>query len=171
MEQSRRAFLRTIATIAAAIPIFRADAAVRWASRTGTVIPAMLVHQEALAESRMFAAMWPQRTRQLDLGTDISQALFGSAAVDWARLPAPVVGLTTPETLFCLEQVAAACGVRTVARISTSEAGTPAIAIERLSAFLSMDSPWRPQEPVLNTAPDRWVAWLMAPRTALQLNP
>jgi hypothetical protein len=131
----------------------------------------MLVHQETLAESRMFAAMWPLRTRQLDLGTDISQALFGSAAVDWAQLPAPVVGLTTPGTLFCLEQVAAARGMRTVARISTSEAGTPAVAIETLSAFLRTDSPWRPQAPALNTAPDRWVAWLMAPRAALQLNP
>ncbi|CAN7740603.1 hypothetical protein LJR290_006478 [Variovorax sp. LjRoot290] len=170
MRANRRDWLQTVVAIATALPIAQAIGAHR-ASQSGPSVPTeLLLNEQALVESRLFAAAWRGGIQQINLGPSVDEALFGPHAVNWRRLRGPVIGLTTPATLFCLEQVAAADGVRTVARVAAPEAGAVAIAVERLRARLGAPSSWRPLEPTFDAAPYRWVAWLMAPRLALNLD-
>jgi hypothetical protein len=170
MRANRRDWLRTVAAIATALPIARAAGAWRVSQPGPAVPPELLLNEQALVESRLFAAAWAAGTQQINVGPNVDEALFGPRAVNWRRLRGPVIGLTTPATLFCLEQIAAADGVRTVARVAAPEVGAVAIAVERLCARLGAPSSWRPLEPTFDAAPDRWIAWLMAPRSALNLD-
>lgn len=170
MHANRRDWLRTVAAIATALPIARAAGAPH-VSQPGTAMPPeLLLNEQALVESRLFAAAWAAGTQQINVGPSVDEALFGLRAVNWRRLRGPVIGLTTPATLFCLEQIAAADGVRTVARVAALESGTVTVAAERLRVRLGAASSWRPLEPTFDAAPDRWIAWLMAPRSALNLD-
>ena len=171
MRTNRRDWLRTAAALATALSIAQATAGPRRVSHSGpAAAPELLWNEQALVESALFAAAWPGGTQQINLSPSVDEALFGPHAVNWRRLGGPVIGLTTPATLFCLEQIAAADGVRTVARVAALEGAAVGIAVERLRVRLGAPSSWRPLEPTFDAAPDRWIAWLMAPRSALNLD-
>jgi hypothetical protein len=170
MRANRREWLQTVAVIASALPIAHPTEARGIVPSGPAMRPVLLLNEQSLSESRVFAAAWPGRSQQLDLGPNVDDILFGPHAVNWHRLRGPVMGLTTPATLFCLEQMAAAAGLRTIARVAAMDAGTVARAVERLHARLGAPSSWRPMEPTFDAAPDRWVAWLMAPRLSMNLH-
>lgn len=121
---------------------------------------------------------------------DISQLWFGRMARSPAALSAPILGLTSAGSMYCIEELGARHGLRLLAAvyahsIDDSVAGDAAwlrgeIAAARRhgNAVLAlargapgMPAPGTPAERFARGGRDRLVAWIMAPSGANQAGP
>lgn len=166
---NRRSFMRVAVSMTAAFPF-----GVSWSrshsGEGGSAMPVVLLRQPALLQSRLFAEVWPGGAEVKDLGADLGDALLGMAAHDWRAVHLPIVGVTTPSALFCIEQTAAGQGLRTVMRQIDCLQGSTAVleAARSLKQVLTHEESWRALPPMTDTHREGdLVYWLMAPSAYL----
>lgn len=166
---NRRSFLRAAVSMAAAFPLGEAWAE-NHSSAGGSALPVMLLRQRTVLQSRLFAEAWPGGAELTDLGADLGNALLGTGARDWGDVRAPIVGLTTPSTLFCIEQIAGGRGLRTVMRKVDRLQDSTAVfqAALSLQQVLAHQASWRAMPPMTGAHREGDLAyWLMMPTAYL----
>jgi hypothetical protein len=78
--------------------------------------PYRAIYDERFEAGRRFAAEAVSRSWETRaIRGDVTHVWFRDLAVRWQRGPAPIVGLTTPESLFVLERLAWDVGMRVTA--------------------------------------------------------
>lgn len=169
IEMKRRSFLRASASMAAAMSM-DATWALSRSDEGGLAMPVILLRQTTLYPSRLFAEVWPGDAEVTELGVDLGDVLLGPAARDWGAARVPVVGLTTPSALFCIEQIAGAQGLRTVMRKVDRLQDPTAVfqSVLGLNQTLANEASWRAMPPMTDAHGEGDLAyWLMVPSTFL----
>lgn len=109
---SRREILRATALAGLPVPIWAGPEP----TSAGLPLTAFTtLHDAHEPAARLFgAALVDQGVATHTLGDDVTPLWLSTLRPLWRRAPAPVIGLTTPAVLFCLEQLAWAHGLRVV---------------------------------------------------------
>jgi hypothetical protein len=109
------------------------------------------IYDTAYAPAREFAAEMRRSGAVVHaIRGDITAIWFNDLAVQWRRRAVPIAGLTAPEALFCLEQLAWDHRMRVVFRV-THRRGSNGVIIHQVRAPEDL---LRHVEPALNNRPD-----------------